>query len=535
MFGQHLVHGLARSGLCHVIVCGRSAAKAQAAIDAMPSWSSRVSPAVLDRGRATAADIAALQVVCVVDAAGPFQGQSYRFAEAVIAAGAHYVDLADARDFVAGFATLDAAAKARGVLAVTGASSTPALSNAVLDDITRGWTRVDGVEIAISPGGRVAYGLSVIAAILSYVGRPVRVLRHGHWDDVPGWGMLGRRRFADLGRRWLSLVETPDLDLVPKRFAAARNAVFRAGLELSLLHLGLWLLGFLVRFGWLRSLEPLAEPLRDASALVRGLASDAGGMIVEATGIYADGARLKTTWTLIAEGGDGPVIPTLPALIVVKRLLSGELRVRGAMPCVGLVELGALESEFKRLQIRSERETQMLERASLFRRVLRDFDAMPASVCAAHDIDAGVDLQGEVDIDGADGWPGRLIARLFGFPQVGRSVPARVTIEREGDGEIWVRRFGTAGFASHLSAGGAPGLLVERFGAVSLDLEASAQSTGFSLAVRRARLGKVPLPPFLTPQTQALATVDAQGRYTFDVTIALPLFGRLVRYRGWLA
>src|SRR5512145_1090057 len=40
----------------------------------------------------------------VVHCAGPFQGQDYRVAAAALAAGAHYVDLADGRDFVAGFA-----------------------------------------------------------------------------------------------------------------------------------------------------------------------------------------------------------------------------------------------------------------------------------------------------------------------------------------------------------------------------------------------------------------------------------------------
>jgi saccharopine dehydrogenase-like NADP-dependent oxidoreductase len=40
----------------------------------------------------------------VVHCAGPFQGQDYRVAAATLAAGAHYIDLADGRDFVATFA-----------------------------------------------------------------------------------------------------------------------------------------------------------------------------------------------------------------------------------------------------------------------------------------------------------------------------------------------------------------------------------------------------------------------------------------------
>src|SRR5207248_3844574 len=118
----------------------------------------------------------AVKAFAVVDAAGPFQGATYRLARAAIAAGIHYLDLADARGFVAGFGALDAEARTAGIVALTGASSTPALSHAVLDRLTAGWRRIDHIEIAISPGNRASpRGLAVIRSILSYAGRPVPV------------------------------------------------------------------------------------------------------------------------------------------------------------------------------------------------------------------------------------------------------------------------------------------------------------------------------------------------------------------------
>src|SRR5258706_7682244 len=79
-----------------------------------------------------------LSPAVVVHCAGPFQGQGYHVAEAAIAAGAHYIDLADGRDFVANFAErMHAPARAAGVLAVAGASTLPALSSAVLDSVAR--------------------------------------------------------------------------------------------------------------------------------------------------------------------------------------------------------------------------------------------------------------------------------------------------------------------------------------------------------------------------------------------------------------
>lgn len=506
-----------------MIVCGRLLAK----------QSGRSSAAIIDRDTASAGDIKALDAFCVVDAAGPFQNQDQRFARAVIEAGCHYVDLADARDFVAAFPALDALAKSYGVLAVTGASSTPALSHAVLDDLTRGWSRVDTVEIAISPGNRAPFGLAVIKAILSYVGRPVRVLRHGRWTEAPGWGLLARKTFDDLGARFLSLCETPDLDLVPKRFPSVRTAIFRAGLELSLFHFSIWILGFLVRAGWMKTLVPLAEPLRDAAAFFRGLGTDCGGMLVEATGVYGDGSRLQATWTLIAEAGDGPQIPALPALCVIQGLIDGRFSQRGAVACVGLIELATIEQQFKRFNIHCDRETRRLERTPLFERVLAGFKEMPDAVRAAHSPDPACEFAGEVEVDGPETWAGRLIGRAFGFPREGRGLPASVTIEREGDGEIWIRRFGSAAFESLLSAG-ANGLC-ERFGPMSLDLDARADLHGFELSIRGARVFGFPLPRALAPSTRASASVDEHRRYRFDVLITLPVVGRLVRYRGWLA
>jgi len=516
-----------------VIVCGRSHAKTQAFINALPAWTGRVSIALLDRASASEADIAALNVFCVVDAAGPFQGATTDFARAVIDAGAHYVDLADARDFVAAFPALDEAAKARGVLAVTGASSTPALSHAVIDELTRGWAHIDGVEIAISPGGQAPLGLTVVKAILSYAGRPVRVWLHGRWATKPGWGMTVRRRMCDFGARFLSLVETPDLDLVPKRFPAVRNAVFRAGVELPILHLGLWALSFLVRLRLMTNLTPLAEPLYDIAAFFRRFGSDCGGMIVAVTGVYGDGTRLSAQWSLIAEAGDGPRIPSFPALCVVRALLDDSLTARGATACVGLVDLGTIEADFRRFAIRTDGASTVLERQPLFQRALAHFDAMPEQVRASHMPDPATDLAGEVDVTGAANWLGRLIARMMRFPRAANGLPAAVTIEREGEGEIWIRRFGATTFSSHVSKGEA-GNLVERFGLLNFDLDAHADTAGFELSIRRARLFNIPLPGFVTPSTRARAFVDLQRRYRFDVEITMPIIGRLVHYRGWL-
>ncbi|NOT40683.1 MAG: DUF4166 domain-containing protein, partial [Alphaproteobacteria bacterium] len=336
-----------------------------------------------------------------------------------------------------------------------------------------------------------------------------------------------------LGKRFVALVETPDLDIVRMRFPSVRQAVFRAGVELTILQLGLWLLTFPVRWGFVRSLEPFAELLHAVAAWFRRFGSDKGGMIVEAVGLDSAGERMRARWTLVAAAGDGPNIPSLPALALARALANGTVSERGATACVDLLTLDAFTKEFSRYEIGTAVTTERLTQVPLFQRVLGRFAQMPQAVREAHAPDPARELAGEVDIEGAENPFAQAVAWFAGFPSAGRNLRAAVTIEREGNGEVWVRRFGKATFASTLSET-APGKLTERFGAIAFDLDAAADAQGFRLGIVRARLGELPLPRFLTPQTEAVAGIDENGRYRFDVTISLPVIGRLVRYRGWL-
>jgi hypothetical protein len=343
-FGGRLVDGLIATSDFDVIVAGRDLARAKARATACGA---RATALRVDSATVTAQMLTETGAFVVVDAAGPFQGADYRLARAAIAAGMHYVDLADARDFVAEFGALDAVAQAAGVVALTGASSTPALSHAVLDRLTQGWRQVDAVEIAISPGNRNSpRGLSVIRAILSYAGKPVRVFAGGTWTAQPGWGRPIRRELPGLGKRWLSLCETPDLDLVPARFSPRDAALFRAGLELSVMHIGLYVASLLVRARLLRSLIPFASLFRWMAERLKSFGADRGGMLVEVIGVDAAGDPVRSAWSLVAEGGDGPMVPTLPALAAIRVLGDGSLSEPGARACVGVLDLDQISREF---------------------------------------------------------------------------------------------------------------------------------------------------------------------------------------------
>ena len=490
--------------------------------------------ACFDRATVGVDTLAQLNAFCVVDAAGPFQDGDLHFARVVLEAGCHYVDLADARLFLQRFSTLDDLAKRKGLAAVSGASSTPALSMAALSSLTTHWRRVDSVETAIYPSGRATLGASVVRAILSYAGQPIRVLCFGRWGTEPGWGLLSRRHVTGLGNRFLSLVETPDLDLVSERYPSVRRNLFFAGVELSVMHLGLWCLSQLVRYRAVTSLLALASPLHALVSLLSRLGSDTGGMTVAATGVDSGGKYVRAEWAMIARSGDGPQVPALPALCVVRGLVLGSISTRGAIACVDVVPLADMEAQFLRFAISSHQNVIALKPEALFKRIGVGFEAMPIAVQTVHSPEPASEMNGEVDVKAGSNWLSRLVARVAGFPVRDSICAAEVTIDRCGEEEVWIRRFGDHSFQSYLSAGSDQGLVCEKFGPISISMMLNMDYTGFSLSIVGWSIWGLPLPRFLAPTTTAQASSDSEGRYRFDTLINWPPVGRLVHYRGWL-
>lgn len=531
VFGSRLAQGLLRAGF-EVVVAGRDPGRVQAVAQRLQDVRPEaiVTTATLDTRTLTAADLATTGAGIVVDAAGPFQGLEPIVARAALAAGLSYVDLADARDFVANFPALDAQARAAGIVALTGCSSTPALSHAVLDRLTAGWREIVSVEAAISPGARAPRGLAVTQAILSWLGRPVRVFEDGGWTTRSGWSGLILRDFGRAGRRRLSLCETPDLDLMVDRFRPREQALFLAGLEPGVAHVGAWAMGQGVRATGLDP-RPLAGLVVRLSALVAGLGSDRGAMRVVAHGVDAEGRATRAVWCLVAEPGVGPVTPSLPALAAVKAIARGEIA-PGARAGVGLLSLETLEAEIAAHAITTET---TVERAALFARAIGPkFDTLPDPIRALHETPGRSLWRGEAVTTGAANPIAAAVARLFGFPPTLATCPVEVQVRADGDRAVWRRRIGGHRFLSVLSRPRTGGRVIERFGLLSIDLVLTVQADRLVYDVAGWRLGPMPLPRALAPRTRTHETLDDQGRFVFDVEIAAPVIGRLVRYRGWL-
>ena len=343
-FGARLSRRLVRDGWA-VLVAGRSEAKAVACAATLPN----ARGIVADRNGDFAPLLAEHCPLLVIDAAGPFQGSSYAVVEACIAAGVHYLDLADGREFVREIGRFDAAAKAAGVAVVSGASSVPALSGAVIRHLASGLGQLDRIELSISASDRAVAGTSVATAILGYAGQPLPLWRGGRWTAARGWHELRRVHYTLPGTRPLArlvaLVDVPDIAIWPASLPGRPETTFRAGPEFAVQLLAVWLLSWAVKWGWIKSLAPLARWLRPLQRLTAALCSDRSAMTVEVTG-----HGTVRRWTLIAEHGDGPEIPVLAAQLLARKIATNRLAA-GARDASRELELSAFEPLLAELAI----------------------------------------------------------------------------------------------------------------------------------------------------------------------------------------
>jgi saccharopine dehydrogenase-like NADP-dependent oxidoreductase len=351
-FGSRIAERLSRDGGLEIIIAGRNGERAAAQAAALRGGASaRISHAAMDARRVTAKDLRDLSVLALINASGPFQGQDYGLARAAIDAGCHYIDLADARDFVTGIGALDAAARARDVLVVAGASSVPGISSAAVRAFADEFTQITRLDIGISPGNSFDPGVATTASVLGGIGKPISLRLDGKTRKVFGWQGLGRHDFPEIGKRWMGHVDVPDLDLFPERYPLLQTVRFRAGAEVGLFHLALWALSWAVRAGLLRGLERLAPALLKGKQRLSRLGSDRGGMFVTIDGRGRDGAAKRIAWNLIARRGDGPFIPAIASAVIAQRLARGEESRRGAMPCFELITLDEFDRAVADLDI----------------------------------------------------------------------------------------------------------------------------------------------------------------------------------------
>jgi len=353
-FGSIVCRHLAGAPGVELVVTGRSAEKLLRKVDALQrdsgvlcqSWCGDAMSAEF------AAVVRAMDVQLVVHTAGPFQGQSYAVAESCINAGVNYCDLSDCRTFVNGIHVLDAQAKQAGVAILSGCSSVPTLSSAIIDHYRHRFTRIDSIEHGISSSAKMP-GLSTVEGVLAYAGKPIRQLKNGQVHEVLGWQDLTLRKMPHLGTRLLANVDVPDMDIFASRYGA-KTLVFKAGAGLKLGGVANYLLAQAMRAGWVRDHSVWAARLHRLGTRFERFGDGQSAMYIDVQGVGADGKALSLAVQLTATEEKGPEIPSCAAVALTNKMASGYLPAPGARPCVGEItvdEYMAAINEPKKLSL----------------------------------------------------------------------------------------------------------------------------------------------------------------------------------------
>jgi len=282
----------------------------------------------------------------VVHLAGPFQGQNYAVAKACLRAGVPYIDMADGREFVTKFSSLDAAAQAKGIPLITGSSTVPALTSAIIDAMLENFSQLEAIDYGICGGVKTGLGPATLKAVLSYCGKPYGVLKDGRPVTLYG---LGRPRHHDfpepVNRRYVVDCDIPDHDLFPACYPALRQMDFGSCIDIPGLPRMLSLMSACVRKGWIEDWNFLSTIIHPCLKAVKFVGSPHSGFFMRLEGQDRQGNPKKMLFEILARDGSGLEIPVTPVILLVKKMLRGESLPAGAYPCMGLFSLAEFQQE----------------------------------------------------------------------------------------------------------------------------------------------------------------------------------------------
>ena len=336
VFGGRLAQLLADTDH-QILIAGRDLSRARA-FCTHPNWH----PVRADRAT-IAQTLHTHRPDILIDASGPFQtygADPYNVVRACIANRTPYLDFADGADFVNGINALDSEAKASGIFALSGVSSFPVLTAAVLTEMSK---TLDITEVVggIAPSPHAGVGLNVLRAVLGYGGEPVALIRGGL--PATGRGLAETRVHTvappgalPLHSTLFSLVDVPDLRLIPALMPQIKTLWMGAGPLPEPLHRLLTTLARLRARRLLPNLAPLA-PLAHAVLNALKYGEHRGGMFIEATGTR-DGHPAILAWHMLAEGDDGPLIPSMAIDAIIRRMAAGHPPEPGARSGAGCPE-----------------------------------------------------------------------------------------------------------------------------------------------------------------------------------------------------
>ncbi len=256
-----------------------------------------------------------------VSCAGPFHALGLALPEACLAAGVHYVDIADDRTWFAQLRGLDGRFRDAGLAAAVGCSSLPGISGALALLAAESLSEVHTARVTLFIGNRNPKGDAAVRAAAAQLGRPFAAPQ-GTLRGYRGREVV--RLPSPFGARAVYDVDSPELDLFPG-LIGAREVRVKVGFEARMATASIAALAYLgPRWGGVltRAMLPIARPLSRFGC--------SGGFVqVELWEKDGEGA----TASVASLGGDreGQRMAALPAAFVAEALLRGTASARGTV------------------------------------------------------------------------------------------------------------------------------------------------------------------------------------------------------------
>ena len=402
----------------------------------------------------------------------------------------------------------------------------PAISSMAIDHLGLEFSEIHEINYGASPGNQTDRGVSTVQAILSYVGKPFSALREGKNVIIYGWQDLHREHYPQIGKRWMGNCNVPDLDLFPMYYPHLKTHKFYGGLELSILHIGLWIFSWPSRWGLIKHPDRFAKVLRTISLWFYPLGTNKGGMHVIVKGLDHHGKELERRWYLMGMDGHGPYIPTIPSILITKALIGGALSKRGAMSCVGLFNRDAFMKEVSDLNIYA------FESETLYKRYLgKRYNILPKAVQELHDYKNEVLYVGSGDVERGKNPFCRFICWIMSLPPTGKGQKVSVHFKQEGGAEHWTRHFYDKRYYS--KQWDQNGRLYEKIGPKTFVFDIDATKDKLSLKLKNLYSFGIPVGWIFKPRVIA-EEKEIDGRFRFYIEAHLPFFGLLIKYDGWL-
>ena len=540
-FGGKLSELLAHEAGLHILIAGRSLQKAQAACDKFADARAQFSPLRLDRNKDIAVQLKGQDLDLIIDVSGPFQTygkRPYAVIDYALETSIHYLDIADGAEFVEGVSKFDSAAKDKKLTVLTGVSTYPVLSSCAVDHLASSLDSITHIRAGIAPSPHNDMGRSVVDAISSYAGKAFPVLKNGKPDQAYGLTEGMTRRICAPGKLPLdpllfSNVDVPDSRLFGEYYNGLQSIWNGAGPKPVILHRFLMGLAKLVKWRVLPSLLPLSPVFHFC---MKHIASGAhrGGMFVEVDGLK-DNKAVTKSWHLVGEGDDGPFIPVIPLAVLVKKMAKGDFPKHGARAAMGDLSLADYEAEFSKFNIFTGvfDETAKL---SLYEETLGSvYKDMSEPLQNLHRIGKGKSFEGRCKVTRGRNPLSHIVASVLRMPKSASDIPVKVVLTRDGNKEIWERFFDGRRMVSTQEAGHGKQsrLVIERFGPIAIHLAVLVEDGRQVLKTVGWSFLGIPLPKMLVPGGDVFEH-DADGRFNFHVDLVAPIFGRLVKYEGWL-